>query len=95
MSSGLDGLLGLLEDRERRRRRPCVLWGSLGLWLFLWEAAVAQLRVWASTALNIRGVRGLLHPGGALQAWLSQRLSLVLLASSLRPAASSGHSPRW
>ena len=63
VSSGLGGRLGLLEDCERQRRWPCVLRGSLGSLSLLLEAAVAQLLVLRFTALNIRGVRGLLLLG--------------------------------
>ena len=61
----------------------------------LLAAAGAQLRVCASTALNIQGLRGLLLLGGVLQAWLSLRSLLVLLTPSLGLASGSRVFPRW
>ena len=93
VSSGLGRHLDFLQDQERQCCRPSVLWGSLGLSSLLPEVAVVQLGVWASTALNIRGVCGLLLLGCDLRAWRWQRTSVVSLASSLRLAPRSQLSP--
>ena len=60
VSSYLDDRLGIFKDREQRRGGLSVLQESLGSSSLLLGAAVAHHWVWASTALNIQGFRGLI-----------------------------------